>query len=214
MTTLYLARHGQSAWNNQRRITGQSDPGLSERGRAQSEAMAQCLSDAPLAAIYVSALRRTAETAQPTARAKQLLPVALPALNEIHLGALEGRFRDERDPDAQAWWARWQADMWGCALPGAERFAQLAQRVGRALDEIVTRHAGQQVLVVGHRGTNRVLMGTLMGLPRGEWPALRLRHKHLYRLRLGAGRPDVATAVLGGERSGHGSPRWRDGFVM
>ena len=89
MTTIFLVRHGQSEWNNQGRITGQLNPGLSAKGVEQSEALAQCLlgegfgghdfggtdvagpflAGQSLAAIYTSALLRTAQTAQPTATA-------------------------------------------------------------------------------------------------------------------------------------------------
>jgi Histidine phosphatase superfamily (branch 1) len=60
VTTLYLARHGQSEWNNQSRVTGQLDPGLSPKGQQQSEAIAQCLSDENIAAIYKGAFAMNA----------------------------------------------------------------------------------------------------------------------------------------------------------
>ncbi len=201
VTTLYLARHGQSQWNNQSRVTGQLDPGLSGKGQQQSEAIAQCLRDENIAAIYTSVLQRTIATAQPTATAKRLPIFSLPELNEINLGVLQGRFRDERDPDAQALWAQWQADMWGCPAPGAEPFDDLAQRVGKALKNILRQHYGHSALIVGHRGTNRVVLGSLMGWPRAQWPELRLRNKFLYRIRLGA-ETEISTFTLSGNKTG------------
>jgi broad specificity phosphatase PhoE len=204
-TTLYIARHGQSEWNNQSRITGQMDVGLSPKGQQQSQALAQCLADEPLAAVYTSALRRTVDTAQPTAKARRLGIVQLPALNEIHLGVLQGRHRDERDTEAQALWAQWQADPWGYRAPGGERFDEFAQRVGEGLQALLKRHVGERILIVGHRATNRVLMGTLLAWPREQWAELRQRNKHVYRLTLGAGAggaPDITTYTLGGSKSG------------
>jgi broad specificity phosphatase PhoE len=209
VTTLYVARHGQSEWNNQHRITGQLNPGLSLKGQQQSRAMARCLQDEELAAIYTSALQRSIDTAQPTASAKQRPVTSLPALNEIHLGVLQGRYRDERDPQAQAMWAQWQADMWGCQVPGGESFDQLAQRAGQALQEILQRHRGQRVLIVGHRNTNRVLMGRLLGWPQERWQDLRLSNKFLYRFRQGA-QTDVTTFVLSGNKMG----ACHDSFIM
>jgi broad specificity phosphatase PhoE len=209
VTTLYLARHGQSEWNNQSRITGQLNPGLSLKGQQQSQAIAHCLRDESLAAIYTSSLQRSIDTAQPTARAKQLPIVSLPALNEIHLGVLQGRYRDERDPQAQAMWAQWQADIWGCRVPGGEGFDQLAQRAGQALGGILQRHQGQRILIVGHRNTNRVLMGQLLGWPKERWHELRLSNKFLYRFRRGA-QPDVSTYVLSGNKTGV----CHDSFIM
>ena len=209
VTTLYLARHGQSEWNNQSRVTGQLNPGLSPKGQQQSEALAHCLRDEDLAAIYTSALQRTIDTAQPTAVAKRMPISSLPALNEINLGLLQGRYRDERDPEAQAMWAQWQADMWGCQVPEAEHFEDLAHRVSQALQDILQRHQGRSALIVGHRGTNRVLLGGLLGWPRERWPELRLRNKFLYRIRLGA-ETEIATFTLSGNKTGI----YHDSFIM
>ena len=209
LTTVYLARHGQSEWNNQGRVTGQTDIGLSPKGQQQSGALAECLKGEPLEAIYASALRRTVDTAHPTAVAKRLPIVSLPELNEIHLGVLQGRYRDERDTEAQSLWAQWQADPWGYRVPGGERFDEFAQRVDRGLQSILRQHQGQRVLIVGHRATNRVLLGTLLGWPRERWAELRLRNKYFYRIRLGAV-PEIATYTLSGSKTG----LCTDGFVM
>jgi broad specificity phosphatase PhoE len=208
--TLYLARHGQSEWNNLSRITGQLNPDLSPKGREQAQALAQCLQGEPLAAIYASTLQRTIDTAQPTASMHGLPIVTLAALNEIHMGVLQGRQRDDSDPEAQALWAQWQADTWGSSVPGGERFADFAHRVEVALQGILQRHAGQQVLIVGHRATNRVLLGTLLGWPRERWVEIRLRNKHFYRVQFGSAAPLISTYTLGGSKTG----TQVEGFVM
>ena len=201
-TTLWLARHGQSEWNNQSRVTGQLDPALTAKGRLQSQALAQCLRGEALNAIYSSTLGRTIETAAPTATLTGLPIVREAALSEIHMGVLQGRHRDARDPEAQALWARWQAEPWSFRVPGGERFDEFAQRVGAALRAILQRHAGQHVLVVAHSATNRVLLGTLLAWPRERWFELKPRNKFCYRLQLGDGAPRIATYTLGGSRSG------------
>jgi broad specificity phosphatase PhoE len=214
LTTLYVARHGQSEWNNQRRITGQLNPKLSPKGQLQSQALAACLRDENLHAIYTSQLQRTIDTARPTATAKQLKMISLPALNEIFLGPLQGRYRDERDPPARDIWAHMQKDMWGYQVPGVERFEDLAHRVSQVLHEILQKHQGQNILIVGHRGTNRVLLGTLLGWQRECWKELRLRNKFLYRIRLGAQTVEqhvgIATFTLSGGKTG----ACHDGFTM
>jgi broad specificity phosphatase PhoE len=208
-TTIFLARHGQSEWNNQSRITGQADIGLSPKGAEQGKALAQCLKQEPLQAIYASALRRTVDTAQATADDTGLPIVSLPAFNEIHMGALQGRHRDERDPEAQALWAQWQANLWGPAVAGGERFDDFAQRVGQALQSLLAVHAGHSILIVGHRATNRVLLGLLLQWPCARWEELRLRNKYFYRLQLGEP-ASISTYTLGGDKSGACS----EGLVM
>jgi len=208
-TTLYVARHGQSEWNNQSLITGQTDIGLSAKGLEQARSLARCLAEVELAAIYTSALQRTVATAEPTAAAKAMAIEPVAALNEIHLGVLQGRHRDERDPEAQALWARWQAELWTYRVPGGERFDEFAQRVGQAVQAIVQRHEGQSVLIVGHRATNRVVLGILLNWPRERWIDLRLRNKFFYRIGIGA-EPQVETIALSGSKAGLRQP----GLVM
>lgn len=207
--TLHLARHGQSALNHKSLVTGQLDPVLAPEGEEQARMLATCLAGVRLDAIYASALVRTVQTARPTAVAQGLPIVCLPALNEIHLGVLQGRERDERDPQAQALYEQWRSDMWHVQVPGGERFDAFSDRVTGALEAILDRHAGQQVLLVGHRATNRVLFGTLMDLPRERWPEIRLRNRYAYRLRLGDA-PAIDTYALSGGKAG----RLLDGFVM
>ncbi len=209
VTTLYLARHGQSEWNNQSKVSGQLNPGLSPKGQQQSIDLAHCLDGQELTAIYASSLQRTIDTAQPTATAKNLPVVSLAALNEIDLGVLQGRYRDERDPEAQAMWTQWQADIWGFRVPGAETFDEFTQRAAHALQELLQRHRGQRILIVGHRATNRVLLGTLLNWPRERWVDIRLRNKFFYCIRLGA-EPDIATIALSGSKAGIS----QDGFIM
>lgn len=208
-TTLYLARHGQSEWNHLGRVTGQTDIGLSPRGVEQSEGLAHCLQAVPLAAIYTSALARTVATAKPVATLQGLAIRQRPALNEIHMGVLQGRFRDERDPPAQELWAAWQADPWGPAVPGGECFETFTERVLAGWKAVLQAHAGEHVLLVGHRATNRVLLGYVLGLPRERWHELRLRNKFCYRVQLGP-TPQIATYTLNGSRCG----TCRDGFEM
>lgn len=208
-TTIFLARHGQSESNHRKLITGQLDVDLSPRGREQGAALARGLAGESLEAIYTSALRRSVATAQPTAAAKQLPIVSLPALNEIHLGELQGRYRDERDPQAQALWAQWHADLWNFRVPGGETFAELAQRAGQVLDDLLRRHHGRAILIVGHRATNRVLLGTLLGWPKERWEEIRLRNKFFYAIRPDAP-ADIVSVALSGSKAGVRQA----GFVM
>lgn len=208
-TTVYLARHGQSEWNNRSLITGQLDPPLSPKGELQAQALGQCLRDVPLAALYATGLQRTVQTATPLAEARGLAIVPEPEFNEMHMGVLQGRLRDERDPEAQSIWQQLQADLWHFRVPGGERFDEFAMRVEGALARVLARHGGQSIALVGHRATNRVVMGVLMRWPRERWGEIRLRSKYAYRIRLGDP-PTIDTYVLSGSKTG----TLLEGFVM
>jgi len=201
-TTVYLARHGRSEWNHQNRVTGQLDPGLSDVGRLQSRMLAQCLSGAAPAAIYASALRRTIDTARPVAALHGLPVQPVAALNEICMGALQGRYRDSRDAAAEAAWQRWQADPWTRPTADAESLADVADRACAWLVDALARHDGQTFLIVGHRATNSVLLGRLLGLPRSAWPGLGMRNKFCYRIVLGGPERVISTFQLSGDKAG------------
>jgi 2,3-bisphosphoglycerate-dependent phosphoglycerate mutase len=201
-TTLWLARHGESEWNHSGRITGRLNPGLSDKGLTQAAALANCFSPGALDAIYVSALRRTAQTAAPSAQRTGAPVHTLGGLDEIGMGVIEGRWRDARDPEAQALWTQWRADHWHCTVPGGEAFAHFTARVQAALGTILSQHHGEQVLIVGHGATNRVLLGTLLGWPKERWKEIRPANKLCYRLELRGTEPEVTTITLGGRYSG------------
>src|SRR5262245_5619260 len=159
---IFLARHGESEWNAQKRITGQADPLLTPRGVIQAQRLEARLRNQPLSAIYTSSLVRARDTAIPAALAHGLAMEARDALNEIHLGDLQGRFRDERDPEAQRLWGERGSDKRAFHAPGGETFDDMERRVLEALADILEREQGGVVLIVGHRNPIRVMLGALM----------------------------------------------------
>ncbi len=91
---ILLIRHGQSAPYVSGRpfplIDGHGDPELTELGRFQAKRVGQRLSKEPVAAIYVSSLTRTHQTAAPLAEALSLEPIVERDLREVYLGEFEG----------------------------------------------------------------------------------------------------------------------------
>src|SRR6266540_1828092 len=85
---IYVARHGQTDWNVERRLQGATDVPLNEAGRRQAADLAARLAGVPLDRIYSSALKRSRETAEAL---RGRAPIeALAGLNEQSLGAFEG----------------------------------------------------------------------------------------------------------------------------
>lgn len=199
---VFLVRHGQSEWNGQKRISGQLDPPLTPKGIQQAVALAATLRTEKLSAIYTSPLTRAVETARPTADQHQLTIQTREALQEIHLGVLEGRFRDQRDPEAQRLWADWQKDKEHYRIPGGETFLELEQRIIPCLNDIITQEATGSILIVGHRSVNRVILGALLGWPRRLTLELNLRSKYLYEITSGQG-SQIKTICLDQEKLGY-----------
>jgi probable phosphoglycerate mutase len=151
-----LVRHGASEPaipGRPFRLTddGQGDPPLAREGRAQAELMARRLEAEPLAGLFVSTLRRTAETAAPLAAATGLEPVVVPDLREVHLGDWEGGELRIRAAGGDPLFARMLAEERWDTIPGAEPMDDFAARVRGALTQIVdSAESGTCVAAVAH----------------------------------------------------------------
>jgi broad specificity phosphatase PhoE len=157
---LYCVRHGESVYNAEGRIQGQSDVPLSDLGRRQSDAVARALEGRPIEALYSSPLRRAMETARVVADALGLEIRTDARLMEIHAGIFQDKLRAELEQLCPNEYARWRSGDPDFAIPGGESRRELARRGLEALDAI--RQAGHdEVALVGH---GRLLVVTLAAL--------------------------------------------------
>jgi broad specificity phosphatase PhoE len=162
MTTVYLARHGESDWNVERRWQGHTDRPLTDRGREQAGRLAERLADIELDAIYASDLRRAWETAEAIARPRGLAVVRVPELREVHVGSWSGLTRDEcaeRFPDA---FARWQAG--GSGWDDGESYEAMGERTVAAMLRLAAEHPDGAILVVSHGGPIRAVHAHALGV--------------------------------------------------
>jgi probable phosphoglycerate mutase len=165
-TRLCLVRHGETAWNAERRIQGQLDVPLSAVGHAQARATANWLVREDFSAIYSSDLSRALHTAEAAAHLHKLPIHRRVELRERHYGVLQTLTYAEfgqRHPNA---YARFLAREEAFALPGGgESLRQFADRVNACLDEIVAAHPGGQALVFTHGGVLDILHRRTSGQP-------------------------------------------------
>ena len=130
MTIIFLARHGESDWNVEKRFQGHSDRPLTERGREQAHALADLVASEKIEAIYTSPLSRARETAEIVAARAALEPLALPELREVDTGSWSGLSRvdvEARFPDG---FARWRSG--GSGWEDGETYEEMGERVIRA----------------------------------------------------------------------------------
>ena len=159
---IYLARHGQTDWNVQKKLQGFKDIPLNETGRQQARDLAEKMQGIQLDAIYCSNLQRSNETARIVAEGK--LPVTiLPELNEQFLGKFEGALLDGSNPNVAAEYEKRSADP-NDTMDGGESTNQHYARVKAALEKIRTQHPQGNILIVGHGGTNVLIMRALLNL--------------------------------------------------
>jgi alpha-ribazole phosphatase len=163
--TIYLLRHGEiTGTKGPIRYIGQTDRPLSPVGRAQAQWWSQKLSDVFLEAIYACDLKRSKETAEILAAGRQI-PVRLrPGLREIDLGQWEGRTIASVRSSFPDEFQRRGLDFARYRPPGGESFADLRNRVVPTFESII-RETGENVLIVGHAGVNRMILCHVLGLP-------------------------------------------------
>jgi broad specificity phosphatase PhoE len=162
VTTLLLARHGESDWNRARRWQGFADRPLTARGRAQAAALAERLEKFPLDAVYSSDLARAGSTAQAVAEAQGLEVVQLPALREVDVGEWQGLTRDEAEDRFPDGFRRWQAG--GTGWEKGETHGEMSARVLKAVTGITRDHEGGRVLIVSHGGPIRAIHAAALGI--------------------------------------------------
>ena len=155
-TELLLVRHGESEAMVPGRpfplVDGHGDPELAPDGRRQAELLGARLARHPIDAIYVTTLRRTAQTAAPLAATLGLEPIVEPDLREVHLGEWEGElYRKHMAEGHPIALAVLREQRWD-AIPGAESAASIRARVRGALDRIVGANAGKSIAVFSHGG--------------------------------------------------------------
>jgi broad specificity phosphatase PhoE len=153
VTTILLARHGETDWNREGRFQGHADPPLNETGRAQATELAETLARIELAAVYSSPLRRSLETAEVVAAEHGLTPVAVDGLREVDVGPWEGLTRAEVEARFPEQLARWLDYDQG--WEDGESYEELARRVVAALLELAAAHDGERILAVTHGGPIR-----------------------------------------------------------
>ncbi|MGA2320661.1 MAG: histidine phosphatase family protein [Solirubrobacteraceae bacterium] len=164
---LYLARHGQTAYNLERRFQGRLPVPLDETGRAQAAELAERAADHGFAALWSSTLLRARETADIVARRIGLSPREDPRLVETDAGAWTDRTFAEVQAEAPQRFAAFLAGDPSFAFPRGESFAEQELRVAAALEDV--ERGDLPALVVCHGMVIRAALSVRSGhwLPRG-----------------------------------------------
>jgi broad specificity phosphatase PhoE len=183
---IYLARHGETEWNVERRLQGGTDTALNATGRQQAAKLRDRLKGARLDAVYSSTLSRSRETAE-IVRGQVSLK-SFVGLNERKLGKFEGRRVDASDPVTQAEYKRRGLDP-DDAFDGGESLNQFFERVRSTIRSIRDQHAMGTILIVGHQGTNRMILRELLGLTVEQAQSVNQANDDVYLIELDSGNP-------------------------
>ena len=162
-TRLFLIRHGATVLTAEDRFAGSTDVELSDTGRAQVASLARRLADDPIQTVYASPLRRTVETAAIIGRPHGLTPILRDGLREIDHGRWEGLRRADVETQFADEYTAWEEDPYIFAPEGGESGISALARAMPVIREIVLNHSGENVVVVSHKATIRLIISSLLG---------------------------------------------------
>ena len=163
VTRVFMVRHGATVLSAEDRFAGATDVALSDEGREQTRRLADRLSHEKIMAVYASPLGRTVETAQILAGPHKLEVQARDGFREINHGRWEQMTRREVEEKFPEEAAEWEKDPYTFAPLGGESGLAVTARALPALIALVREHAGQNILVVSHKATIRLLLSSLLG---------------------------------------------------
>jgi probable phosphoglycerate mutase len=162
-TRVFLIRHGSTQLSAEDRFAGESNVELSDGGRDQARKLGARLRSQEIAAFYASPMSRTMETAALLSESRNVPIQPVPELREISHGRWEGMTRKDVEARFPEEYVRWESDPYAFAPAGGETGLSVTARALPALLAIVERHSGQQVAIVSHKATIRLLLSSLLG---------------------------------------------------
>jgi len=165
-------RHGETAWNNQRRVMGRLEIPLNRQGTAQSRRVAKLLPELEVRAIYSSPLKRALDTAFIIAGSQSLTVETDANLTEVAFGRWEGLQFEELVKDPA--YHHFLRDPLGAAVPGGETLPAVQKRGLRALRRAMREYPDDRLLFVSHGDVIRAILCHYLNLPLVEFRRLRI----------------------------------------
>lgn len=165
MLNVYLLRHGETAYNaDGNRYCGRTDIELTGKGIRQAEEVRDRLKRIHLDAVYSSPLIRAHRTAEIATGWTNVQTDT--RLIEVDFGSWEKKTREEFVAEDPQSWDAWSRDPENHRAGNTgETGSEIVRRLNTFFNEMLTRHAGQTILVAGHNGTNRLYMAYKLGMP-------------------------------------------------
>lgn len=162
---IYLVRHGQTEWNEERRFQGWKDSALTAKGRDDSRKLAESLVHIEFDQIYSSPLGRAMETARYIKTGRDLEIIPYEAFKEMNFGEWEGML----DKDVKTLYPEEHFNFWNrphLFKPfGGESFEELRERVEKGLYGLLEMAEGERVIVVSHTFVIKTILSIINNYP-------------------------------------------------
>ena len=156
--TLNLIRHGETYFNLEDRIGGDSD--LTENGRLQAEAMAQFFKKKRVPLIFTSQKKRTIQTAEPIRdMQKHCTIIPLAEFNEIDSGICECMSYEEIKREMPHVYSARKRDKYNYVYPEGEGYLTMRDRIDRGIKKaLYLSDISSNIMIIGHRAANRMIL--------------------------------------------------------
>ncbi len=181
---LFLVRHGETFYNQNDRIGG--DSGLTDKGWQQANDLADYFANQRIPSIFTSNHQRTLQTAGPIAEKQEHCSIiALPEFNEIHAGICDGMtYAEIRAQMPEVAEAR-KRDKYGYVYPGGEGYVSMEDRIHRGLQKVFyLNDYGDNIMIVGHRAVNRMILSYFVFRHREEVPHVFMPQNRYYHIEI------------------------------
>lgn len=181
---LFLVRHGETLFNQEDRIGGDSD--LTNKGREQAKALAEHFTTIRVPIIFTSNYKRTLQTATPIAQQQNPCSIiALPEFNEIHAGMCDGMTYEEiRQQMSHITKAR-SLNKYRYVYPEGEGYETMKERVQRGLKKVFfLNNYGENIMIVGHRAVNRMILSCFLSRQEEEIPYIYMPQDRYYHIQV------------------------------
>jgi broad specificity phosphatase PhoE/predicted kinase len=155
---LFLIRHGETYFNLENRIGG--DSGLTLKGEAQARALAEYFKNKSVPVIFTSEKKRTIETAVPIKEMQgKSIIIPLKEFNEIDSGVCECMsYQEIRGRMPQVSSAR-KEDKYNYIYPGGEGYVSMKERIHRGIKKALYLSSNSEnIMIIGHRAVNRMIL--------------------------------------------------------
>ena len=189
---IYFVRHGQTAWDEERRMQGQKDSELTALGREDSKYLAKEFSRTEFSQIYSSPLERAMDTAGyiKMGRAQEIIPAD--SFKEMNLGEWEGML----DRDVMNQYPEEHFNFWNrpnlFKPQGGESFEEFRDRVKKGLDDLIDKAAGDRIVVVTHTLVIKAILSIVHDYPVDDfWKTTVLKSTSLTVLRVEDGKMET-----------------------
>ncbi len=181
MKTVFFVRHGETEYNQEKRLQGWCDSPLSDRGKQQVHQLAKTIAQLDIQHAFVSPLGRAQQTVEIIQSYLDFTKENLPELREVSFGDFEGNTLPELDIKFPGMWEARMDDKWSYRPPGGEANKDALPRAHEVIKRIEAFNSDRALLIVAHFAINRIILSLLAGIEPEETVRINVPHSIIYR---------------------------------